>query len=202
MALQQSVNVNITGGSITGIGTLAVGVGGTGATNLTGLVVGNRSSPFTTVTQPTGAVVGTTDVQTLSNKTLTGPVITSGTLDSATTTSDGTSAYSIGYRNIPQNSQNSNYTLAATDMGKHIYSQNSGAQTITIPTNASVPFALGTAVTIVNNGTTAITISAAGVSLYQAGTTNAGNRTLGVRGLVTIVKVATNIWFISGSGIS
>ena len=98
MALQQSVNVNITGGSITGIGTLAVGVGGTGAINLTGLVVGNGSSPFTTVTQPTGAVVGTTDVQTLSNKTLTGPVITSGTLDSATTTSDGTSAYSIGYQ--------------------------------------------------------------------------------------------------------
>ena len=202
MALQQSVNVDITGGSITGIDPLAVDVGGTGAVNLTGLVVGNGSSPFTTVTKPNGAIVGTTEIQTLSNKTLTNPIINSGTLDSTTTTSDGTTAYSIGYRNIPQNSQNSNYVLAAADVGKHIYSQNSGAQTITIPTNASVPFALGTAVTIVNNGTTAITISASGVTLYQAGTTNTGNRTLGVRGLVTIVKVATNTWFISGSGIS
>lgn len=49
-------------------GTLPVSNGGTGATTLTGLVVGNGTSAFTTVTAPSGTVVGTTDTQTLSAK--------------------------------------------------------------------------------------------------------------------------------------
>jgi hypothetical protein len=47
---------------------LPVASGGTGATTLTGLVVGNGTSAFTTVTAPTGTVVGTSDAQTLTNK--------------------------------------------------------------------------------------------------------------------------------------
>lgn len=49
-------------------GTLPVANGGTGAATLTGLVVGNGASAFTTVTAPSGTVVGTTDTQTLTNK--------------------------------------------------------------------------------------------------------------------------------------
>ncbi len=49
-------------------GTLAVSRGGSGAGTLTGLVVGNGTSAFTAVTAPSGAVVGTTDTQTLTNK--------------------------------------------------------------------------------------------------------------------------------------
>lgn len=53
------------------IGTLGVANGGTGATTLTGLVVGNGTSAFTTVAAPSGAVVGTTGTQTLTNKRVT-----------------------------------------------------------------------------------------------------------------------------------
>lgn len=50
--------------------------GGTGATTLTGLVKGNGASAMTAVTAPSGAVVGTSDTQTLSNKRTTPRVTT------------------------------------------------------------------------------------------------------------------------------
>lgn len=54
---------------------LSVANGGTGASTLTGVIIGNGTSAFTTKTNPSGAFVGTTDTQTLTNKTLTTPVI-------------------------------------------------------------------------------------------------------------------------------
>ncbi len=50
--------------------TVTVGQGGTGATTLTGILKGNGTSPFTAVTAPSGALVGDTDTQTLTNKTI------------------------------------------------------------------------------------------------------------------------------------
>ena len=113
-----------------------------------------------------------------------------------------TSTLSVGYRGVPQNAQNSNYTLALADAGRHVYSANSGAQTVTVPTNASVAFPIGTVVTLINNGTTAITVSTTSITMLQAGTTNTGNRTLATKGLATMIKVATDTWFISGAGVS
>lgn len=49
---------------------LPVAGGGTGATTLTGLVKGNGTSAMTVVAAPTGTIVGTTDTQSLTNKTL------------------------------------------------------------------------------------------------------------------------------------
>jgi hypothetical protein len=59
-----------TSGTITMAGTLDVASGGTGAATLTGVVIGNGTSAFTTVTAPSGTIVGTTDTQTLTNKTI------------------------------------------------------------------------------------------------------------------------------------
>lgn len=106
--------------------------------------------------------------------------------------------------NILQKTENGNYTLVLTDNSKHIYSANSGAQEITIPTNAAVPFPLGATITVVNNGTTDIDITTTSLVVYKAGTATAwpSGGVIGVRGMATFLKVDTDTWFVIGAGLS
>ena len=89
------------GGTLSGVnltsqvtGTLPVANGGTGATTLTGIVKGNGTGAFTTVTAPSGAIVGTTDTQTLSGKRINPRVVAaSGTSGNLTIAGDTTDVY-------------------------------------------------------------------------------------------------------------
>ena len=95
----------------------------------------------------------------------------------------------------PQNAQNGNYTLVLADAGKHIYSANTAAQTITIPTNASVAFAIGTLITVVNRGTTQIVLSATGVTLISNGSASAAAYpAVQPNNAVQLLKTGTNTW--------
>lgn len=182
-----SLTANVTG-------TLPVANGGTGATTLSGVLVGNGTSAFTAVTAPAGTIVGTTDTQNLTNKTLT----TGNTLDAGTSVSDtGTiAAASPGFRGLPQNSQTTSYTLALTDAGKHISITTGG---VVIPANASIAFPVGSTVVVFNNSSSTQTISITTDTLRQAGTTNTGSRTLAAYGIATLVKVSSTTWVITGN---
>ena len=182
---------------------LPVASGGTGSTSLTAntMLIGNGTSALLGLAPGTSGNVAISNGTTWTSATVTSFAGTV-TATSGSTISDGTTAFAIGYLAIPQNAQSGNYTLVLIDGGKHIYSTNSGAQSITIPTNASVAFPIGTALTIVNNGTTAITIVTTSLTVYQAGTSNTGNRTVATKGVATCLKVATDTWFISGAGIT
>ncbi|MBB6191204.1 hypothetical protein FHS51_001426 [Sphingobium wenxiniae] len=107
------------------------------------------------------------------------------------------------YRGIPQTSQNGNFTLALTDLGGAVYSENTGAQTITVPPNSSAAFPLNTVLTIINEGTSNITLSqGSGVTLRLAGSTSTGNRTVVPGGIATLKKVKADRWIVSGPGVS
>lgn len=111
-------------------------------------------------------------------------------------------AKSVGYLELPQDAQSAAYQLVAGDAGGHVY-YTGGAAALTIPANATVGFPIGTAITLVNNGSGVLTVTRAGsVVLIWAGVGTDANRALAVGGLATILKVGTNTWFISGAGLS
>lgn len=119
------------------------------------------------------------------------------------TVPDDAASTEVGYLNIPQNSQSANYTAVIADRGKHIYHPTSddNPRTFTIPANASVAYAIGTAITFINDQNT-VTIAITSDTLVWAEDGSTGSRTLAENGLCTAVKVTSTRWIISGTGLS
>jgi len=133
--------------------------------------------------------------------TTTGLTITGDLTVNSGNISGNTNGFAIGYLNIPQVAA-SNTTLALGDAGKHYYSTLAGNYTVTIPNNATTSFATGTAINLVVQAAGNILVNAAsGVTLYMAGSSSAGNRIVGSYGMASLLKVATDTWFINGTGV-
>lgn len=150
-----------------------------------------------TLTLPTSTdtLVGRATADTFTNKTISGA--------SNTITVDGTNE--VGFRIIPQNSQSAAYTLVLADNGKQIFhpSADTTARTWTIPSNSSVAFPVGTAITFINqNGAGVITISITSDTMRLAGLGTSGSRSLAANGIATAIKIASTEWIISGVGLS
>ena len=146
------------------------------------------------------ASVGIFSVVSISDGTITGVdigLVSAGpakfTTVSATDTFD-----SIGnVRAIPANAQGGAYVLVLTDAGKHIAISTGG---VTVP--ASI-FSVGNVISIYNNSGSSQTITqGSGVTMYLAGIGTTGDRTLPLRGIATMLCLASNTFVISGSGLT
>jgi len=164
------------------------------------------SGPLLKVTKG-GTGVGTstgTGNNVLSNSpTLVTPALgtpASGNLSNCTV--DGTN--SVGYLNIPQNSQSAAYTLVLADSGKHILhpSTDANARTFTIPANSSVAYPIGTAITFVNMTSQVVTIAITSDTLTLSPAGTSGSRSLAQYGSATALKIGSTQWLISGSGLT
>tara|TARA_R110000850_G_scaffold247387_1_gene372297 strand:+ start:6676 stop:7338 length:663 start_codon:yes stop_codon:yes gene_type:complete len=110
-----------------------------------------------------------------------------------------------GYLGVPQNSRSAAYTLVLADAGKHIFhpSADTTPRTFTIPSNASVAFPIGTAVTFVNqNGGGLITIAITTDTMRLAVSGATGSRQLTANGVATALKITSTEWIISGSNLT
>ena len=91
----------------------------------------------------------------------------------------------------PPNVQSgTSYTLALSDAGGVVEMSNAAANTVTIPTNASVAFIVGTRITIVQTGIGTTTIAASG-GVTLRGVVVA---TQGAYSGITIYQRAANDW--------
>ena len=124
-------------------------------------------------------------------------------IDSAgNVTATGTISDSIGsLRDVPLNDQSSNasYTLIASDAGKVVHAH-STTTTVVVPNSV---FSVGNVVTILNGGSSNITITqGSGLSLRNNGDGSTGNRTLAQYGMATIYFTGASVGYISGSNMT
>lgn len=88
------------------------------------------------------------------------------------------------------------YTLVLGDAYKLIEMEVTSANTLTIPTNTSVPFPLGTQILVSQLGTGQTTITPAlGVTLRSSG---GKTKTSAQYSMCTLIKRGTNEWYLSG----
>lgn len=103
----------------------------------------------------------------------------------------------IKYLNIRQPTvNNNNYNLSLLDESALVMIDNlSVPNTVTIPTNTSVPFVVGTQITVMqkNIGQTTI-VGASGVIVRST----PGNRLRAIYSSASLIKIATNEWVIVG----
>jgi hypothetical protein len=140
------------------------------------------TTPYAQPTIGSTAITSGTTISTIAGLTLTTPVITQGTATPTFTTNA--------------------YTLVAGDAGKLLLSSNSTtAGTVYIPTNASVAFAIGTQITVLQTTSGQLTLQATTpgtTTIYSTGATTAAPKCRGTYSAVTLIKTATDAWYAIG----
>ena len=151
----------------------------TGVTAGTGLS-GGGSSGTVTLSIDTATTVDLTTAQTLTNKTLTSPLINLGINANTATT----------------------YTFVLADNGKLVTSNNASAQTLSIPTNASVAYPVGTQINvawITGAGQPTINAVTSGTTtVLSTGATSTAPKLRVVNSVASCIKIATDTWLVTG----
>jgi hypothetical protein len=193
----------------------------TGVTAGTGLSGGGTSGAVT-VSIDTATTVDKTTAQTLTNKTLNAPIISSisntGTLtlptstdtlvglattDTLTNKTLTSPTINDPKLNLSINANTSTtYTFVLADNGKLVTSNNASAQTLSIPTNASVAYPVGTQINvawITGAGQPTINAVTSGTTtVLSTGATSTAPKLRVVNSVASCVKIATDIWLVTG----
>lgn len=144
----------------------------------TGLTGGTITSTGT-IAIDTSVTADLTTAQTLTNKTLTAPII-----------------------NLSLNAQTgTTYTFVLTDNGKLVTASNASAQTYSVPTNASVAYPVGTQINIIQIGAGQVTIQAVTSGTTTIASTGASAIAPKLRAQyssATLIKAATDLWYVLG----
>jgi hypothetical protein len=203
----------------TGSGTYTAQSVGTNGQVLTANSAQTNGVEWTTISGYSAPTLGSTSiasgatVTTVAGLTLTSPTLNTPTLTLSTTTSttngvigwvqasdkivvgDGTNAIEFAPSTLLTNAQTgTTYTLALTDKDRMVEISNAGAITLTVPTDASVNFPVGSQINILQTNTGQITVGGSGVTI---------NATPGLKlrarwSSATLIKRGTNLWVLVG----
>jgi hypothetical protein len=185
---QTLTNKTLSSAVLTGTLTAGGGVGTNGqvlASTGTGVQWSAVSAGYSAPTLGSTLIPSATTVTTIAGLTLTSPVLNDPKLNLSINANTATT-----------------YTFVLTDNGKLVTSNNASAQTLSIPTNASVAFPIGTQINVawitgagqptinaVTSGTTTVLSTAAISTAPKLRVANS---------VVTCIKIATDTWLVTG----
>lgn len=136
-------------------------------------------------------------------------VVLAGTGVDSTFTVNGAARLNITRLGWHNRLETLNVSAAITFEGRHANkrilhpSADTTARVWTIPSNASVPYPIGTTLAFGNqNGAGALTIAITSDTMYLAGSGSTGSRTLAANGSAVAVKETSTVWQISGVGLT
>jgi hypothetical protein len=146
---------------------------------------GGGSSGAVTLAIDTATTADLTTAQTLTNKTLTSPTINDPKLNLSINANTATT-----------------YTFVLADNGKLVTSNNASAQTLSIPTNASVAYPVGTQINvawITGAGQPTIQAVTSGTTtVLSTGATSTAPKLRVVNSVASCIKIATDTWLVTG----
>ena len=195
-AIQAQINAK-------GAGTVTV-VSVVTANGVSGSVATDTTTPAITLTL--GAITPTTvngNTFTTGSSTYTGTAAQTYTFPSATDTITGIAAtQSLTNKSLTNpkiylaiNAQTNDYTLALTDASDLVDMNKASTVTLTVPTNASIAFPIGTSILIRKLGVGDVVIAHAGGVTIQ---TSSGTSTITTQyNFASLIKTATNTWTLS-----
>jgi hypothetical protein len=161
----------------TGVGDIEGVTAGTGLS-------GGGTSGTVTVSIDTSVTADLTTAQTLTNKTLTTPTLNDPKVNLAFDPQTGTS-----------------YTTVLNDNGQVVTMNNASANTLSIPTNASVAYPVGTQINVLQIGagqTTIQAVTSGTTSILSTGATAAAPKLRARYSMATCIKSATDTWYVIG----
>lgn len=106
------------------------------------------------------------------------------------------------YQRLPQTPKAAAFAYDLTMDGGHVR-YTGAAAAATINPNATTAFPVGAVILTINDGSGVVTLTrGVGVALIWAASGADANRSLAVGGMATQIQVATDRWFVSGTGLS
>jgi hypothetical protein len=164
-------------------------LGYTGAGDIEGVTAGTGlsgggTSGTVTVSINTAVTADLTTTQTLTNKTLTTPTLDDPKINLAFDAQTGTT-----------------YTTVLNDNGQVVTMNNASANTLSIPTNASVAYPIGTQINVLQIGagqTTIQAVTSGTTSILSTGATAAAPKLRARYSMATCIKAATDTWYVVG----
>jgi hypothetical protein len=181
-------NKTLSSAALTGTLTAGGGVGTNGqvlASTGTGVQWSTTSAGYSAPTIGSTVIPSATTVTTIAGLTLTSPTINDPKLNLTLNANTATT-----------------YTFVLADNGKLVTSNNASAQTLSIPTNASVAFPIGTQINvawITGAGQPTINAVTSGTTtILSTGAISTAPKLRVVNSAATCIKIATDIWLVTG----
>ena len=110
-------------------------------------------------------------------------------------------AYGVSVTTTNTAKTGTTYTFVASDAGAIVTASNASALTYSIPTNASVPFAIGSQISVISIGaglTTLQAVTSGTTTVLSTGATAASPKLRAQYSSATAIKISTDLWYVVG----